>query len=83
VEQWREQQVAALRAHRSQVDDAMLERFAGFPSPMLAHFICVRSRVPILIPEHDLFAGVPGRQRKLSLSTPGWLRRGHTQAGNV
>jgi LmbE family N-acetylglucosaminyl deacetylase len=60
VERWREQQVAALRAHHSQVDEAMLERFAGFPPPMLAYFICVRSRVPILIPEHDLFAGVPG-----------------------
>jgi LmbE family N-acetylglucosaminyl deacetylase len=63
VEQWRGQQLAGLRAHRSQVSDETLERFAGFPAPLLDHYVCVRSRVPILIPEDDLFAGVPGYAR--------------------
>ncbi|MGI8825233.1 MAG: PIG-L deacetylase family protein [Chloroflexota bacterium] len=58
VEAWREQMLAALRAHRSQVGDEILERFAGFPAPLLDHYVCVRTRVPILIPETDLFDGV-------------------------
>jgi LmbE family N-acetylglucosaminyl deacetylase len=58
VEQWREQIIAALTAHRSQVGEETLERFRGFPAPMLDHYVCVRSRVPILIPENDLFSGV-------------------------
>ncbi len=58
VEPWRAQQIAGLRAHRSQVGDDILERFAGFPAPLLDHYVCVRTRVPIVIPEDDLFAGV-------------------------
>jgi hypothetical protein len=52
--------LAALRAHRSQVDDAMLERFRDVPAPWLEHYICVYTRLPIRIPEADLFTGVPG-----------------------
>lgn len=59
VEPWREQMLAGLRAHRSQVGEDMLTRFAGFPPRLLDHYVCVRSRVPILIPETDLFSGVP------------------------
>lgn len=60
VEAWRDRLLAALRAHGSQVGEEMLERFQGFPAPWLDHYVCVRTRVPILIPENDLFAGVPG-----------------------
>jgi LmbE family N-acetylglucosaminyl deacetylase len=59
VESWRPQILAAFLAHRSQVSDSVLERFRGFGKPWLNHYVCVRSRVPILIPEEDLFAGVP------------------------
>jgi N-acetylglucosamine malate deacetylase 2 len=58
VEQWRERMMAALRSHRSQVGEEMLARFQSFPAPLLDHYICIRARVPILIPEFDLFAGV-------------------------
>lgn len=44
--------------HRSQVGDATLERFAGYPAPLLDHYVCVRTRVSILIPEDDLFSGL-------------------------
>jgi LmbE family N-acetylglucosaminyl deacetylase len=60
LEPWRERRLAALRAHRSQVGDAMLERFRGVPAPWREHYICVYTRVPIRIPEDDLFTGVPG-----------------------
>jgi LmbE family N-acetylglucosaminyl deacetylase len=60
VDRWRDRQLAALREHRSQVGEDLLERFAGFPGPWLDHYVCVRTRVPILIPESDLFVGVPG-----------------------
>jgi N-acetylglucosamine malate deacetylase 2 len=63
VESWRPQIVAALLTHRSQVSDPVLERFRGFGKPWLNHYVCVRSRVPILIPEDDLFAGVPTNPR--------------------
>ena len=59
VESWRPQILAAFLAHRSQVSDSVLERFRGFAKPWLNHYVCVRSRVPILIPEDDLFAGMP------------------------
>jgi N-acetylglucosamine malate deacetylase 2 len=59
VERWRERMIAALRAHRSQVGEETLERFRSFPAPLLDHYVCVRTRVPILIPEDDLFAAVP------------------------
>lgn len=58
VEPWRERTMAAFRAHRSQVDAATLERFGRMPAPWINHFVCVRSRVPILIPEDDLFQGI-------------------------
>jgi N-acetylglucosamine malate deacetylase 2 len=58
VERWRERIIAALRAHRSQVGEEILERFRNFPAPLLDHYVCVRTRVPILIPETDLFSGV-------------------------
>jgi LmbE family N-acetylglucosaminyl deacetylase len=58
VELWRAQQIAALRAHGSQVGDTILERFAGYPAPLLDHYVCVRTRVPILIPEDDLLSGL-------------------------
>lgn len=54
VEPWRERMLAALGAHRSQVGGETLERFRGFPAPWRDHYVCVRSRVPILIPEADL-----------------------------
>jgi len=63
VESWRPQVLAAFLAHRSQVSDSLLERFRGFARPWLNHFVCVRSRVPILIPEDDLFEGVPANPR--------------------
>lgn len=59
VEPWRERMLAALGAHRSQVGGETLERFRGFPAPWRDHYVCVRTRVPILIPEADLFTGVP------------------------
>lgn len=59
VEPWRDRMVAALEAHASQVGEEILERFRGFPAPFLDHYVCVRTRVPILIPEHDLFSEVP------------------------
>lgn len=59
VEPWRERMLAALQAHRSQVSGETLERFRGFPAPWRDHYVCVRTHVPILIPEADLFAGVP------------------------
>jgi len=58
LEPWRERHLAALAAHRSQVPDELLRMFRGFPAPWRHFFICVRTRVPILIPENDLFAGV-------------------------
>jgi LmbE family N-acetylglucosaminyl deacetylase len=58
VERWRERTIAALREHGSQVGEEMLERFRSFPAPLVAHYVCVRTRVPILIPETDLFSGV-------------------------
>jgi len=58
VDAWGEQIMGALRAHRSQVGEDMLTRFKSF-HPRRDHFICIRSRVPIVIPERDLFAGVP------------------------
>jgi len=59
VESWRDRKLAALRAHRSQVGEEMLALFEWFPAPFLEQYVCVRTRVPILIPEDDLFAGVP------------------------
>jgi LmbE family N-acetylglucosaminyl deacetylase len=64
VEAWRPQILAAFQAHRSQVSDPMLERFRGFRKPWLNHYVCVRSRVPIVIPEDDLFTGVPTNPRR-------------------
>jgi LmbE family N-acetylglucosaminyl deacetylase len=60
VEAWRDRIMAAFRAHRSQVPAATVERFAGIPAPWINHFVCVRSHVPILIPEDDLFQGIAG-----------------------
>jgi LmbE family N-acetylglucosaminyl deacetylase len=48
----------ALRSHRSQVSEEMLRRRTELSGPWLDHYVCVRSRVPILIPEHDLFSGI-------------------------
>jgi LmbE family N-acetylglucosaminyl deacetylase len=59
VGRWQQQARAALAAHRTQVDEATLERVAGGLGPYVEHYVCVRSRVPIVIPEDDLFAGVP------------------------
>jgi hypothetical protein len=42
------------------VGDETLVRFAAFPAPLRDHYVYVASRVPIRIPEHDLFAGVSG-----------------------
>jgi hypothetical protein len=53
-----------MHAHRSQVRDETLTRFAAFPAPLRDHYVCVASRVPILIPEDDLFAGVSGTSCK-------------------
>jgi LmbE family N-acetylglucosaminyl deacetylase len=58
VEAWRPRIMAAFRAHRSQVDAATLRRFAGYPPPWTDYLVCVRSRVPICIPEDDLFQGI-------------------------
>jgi LmbE family N-acetylglucosaminyl deacetylase len=58
VEPWRERILAAFRAHRSQVSDEDLAYFRGFRPPWLNRYVCVRTRVPILIPEDDLFAGI-------------------------
>ena len=58
VSPWREQAIAALRAHRSQVSDERLAQLQEASGPLLEHYVCVRSRVPILIPEDDLFAGI-------------------------
>ena len=60
VERWKDRVIAALRSHASQVDDETLERVAGPSRTWLDTFVCVYTRVPILIPEEDLFAGVPG-----------------------
>jgi LmbE family N-acetylglucosaminyl deacetylase len=58
VEPWRDRILAALAAHRSQVSpDFLAARRAG-PRPWINHYVCVRTRVPILIPEDDLFSGV-------------------------
>ncbi|MGH2444280.1 MAG: hypothetical protein ACRDFX_14080, partial [Chloroflexota bacterium] len=58
VESWREQLLSALAAHRSQVPHETIHMFRGFPVPWIDHFVCVRTTVPILIPEDDLFAGI-------------------------
>lgn len=58
VEAWRPRIIAALAAHRSQVSDEFLEARRAGPGPWINHYVCVRSRVPILIPEEDLFAGL-------------------------
>jgi N-acetylglucosamine malate deacetylase 2 len=58
VDAWGGRIMDALRAHRSQVGEEMLNRFESF-HPRRDHFICIRSRVPIVIPERDLFASVP------------------------
>lgn len=61
VEPWRSRIIAALAAHRSQVSEEFLEARKAGPGPWINHYVCVRSRVPILIPEDDLFAGVNER----------------------
>jgi len=58
VEPWRPRLIAALRSHRSQVPEETLKHFESGP-PWSDGYVCVRSRVPILIPETDLFAGIP------------------------
>jgi LmbE family N-acetylglucosaminyl deacetylase len=59
VTPWRERLADALRAHGSQVSDEMLRRRTELQGPWIDHYVCVRSRVPILIPEDDLFSGIP------------------------
>jgi LmbE family N-acetylglucosaminyl deacetylase len=66
VEAWRDRMLAGLEAHSSQVGPEMLRRFRGFPSPWLDHYICVRTRVPILIPEKDLFDGIASDETRAS-----------------
>ena len=63
VEPWRDHMLRALKAHGSQVSEETLDRFQAFQAPFLDHYVCVRTRVPILIPEHDLFSGVTDRGR--------------------
>ena len=42
------------------INSAALERFRDVLVPWRERYICVYTRVPIRIPEDDLFAGVPG-----------------------
>jgi LmbE family N-acetylglucosaminyl deacetylase len=58
VTAWRDRLGDALRSHKSQVSDEMLARRLERQGPWLDHYVCVRSRVPILIPEGDLFSGI-------------------------
>jgi len=58
VEPWRERMLEGLQAHRSQVPPDTVRRFHDLPKPLTDHYVCVRTRVPILIPERDLFAGI-------------------------
>jgi N-acetylglucosamine malate deacetylase 2 len=58
VSRWRGRLAEALRAHRSQVSEDMVTRITAMEGDWLDHYVCVRSRVPILIPEVDLFSGI-------------------------
>lgn len=59
VERWRELHLRALAAHRSQVPQETVDRFRSFPAPWRLHYVCIRARVPIRLPEDDLFQGIP------------------------
>lgn len=58
VSRWRDRMRRALAAHKSQVPPALIDRVVGMSDPWIDHYVCVRSRVPMLIPEYDLFAGI-------------------------
>jgi LmbE family N-acetylglucosaminyl deacetylase len=58
VEPWREQMATALETHCSQVSPEHVRWMRTAPGPWVEHYVCVRSRVPILIPEDDLFSGI-------------------------
>jgi len=58
VEQWREQMASALAAHHSQVPPEHVNWVRTAPGPWVEHYVCLRTRVPILIPESDLFSGI-------------------------
>jgi LmbE family N-acetylglucosaminyl deacetylase len=58
VGRWREQMAGALAAHRSQDPDRFVARIRTAPGPWIEHYVCIRSRVPIIIPEDDLFSGI-------------------------
>lgn len=58
VDRWRGQIASALEAHHSQVPPERLQWMRNRPGPWVEHYVCVRSRVPILIPEADLFSGI-------------------------
>lgn len=58
VEAWREQMASALAAHKSQVSPDHVGWVRAAPGPWSEHYVCIRSRVPIVIPEDDLFSGI-------------------------
>jgi LmbE family N-acetylglucosaminyl deacetylase len=58
VEAWRERMASALEAHASQVSPDHVRWLRTAPGPWIEYYVCIRSRVPILIPERDLFSGI-------------------------
>jgi LmbE family N-acetylglucosaminyl deacetylase len=58
VQRWRERMADALAAHRSQSTEAHVARIRAATGSWVEHYVCVRSRVPIRIPEDDLFSGI-------------------------